>query len=1716
MNDSTGRMSSMVSLVLHRSGMIFLLAFALLAQSAWAQRIGPLVPDNPQRPKASSAERKEAVRPPSLQLSLPSPAAVALPPLGPDDLQRLQPREGRPPVIGVHRRLPEGALKLSFSGGGVKSTAEGAWQSTEAGRLWRLKLTSPSARAMRVHFRDFAIGSGSLWIHSKDGQTVGPYTGSGLYDDGDFWSGIVFGDSLTIEYLPDPAAAGEAVPFQIVAISHIWDDAFGDGAFGDGAEGGAQLPEAAWGGSVKALPGRIDLAVGTPSKKARLTKATQAIQWVERSASLQQPRPKAARPLTPGEPVSFSRGPVDSPTLFHGDFSYQLEVPEDASRVTFTLESDADVALLVRYGEDNDIQDGMPVYDYVADEVFAGTEELVITPQSDPPLQAGTYFVSVGVFATGVVVNCTLTAEVEREGGTPPPTIGGTLTPGQPATFQLGPRDTPTIFFGPNSFQLEVPEDASRVTFTLESDVDVALRVRYGEDNAIQDGRLVTDHAANAVRGAGIEKIVITPSSDPPLRAGTYFVSVSVFATGVVANCTLTAEVELEGETRPTISGGTLTPGQPADFRLGPVDSPTLFTGDHSFRLEVPESAARVTFTLESVDPDVDVDLFVRFGEDNTVQDGGFGTDHAARTFTGNERIGITHRSDPPLQAGTYFVSIMVFDEGVVAEGTLTATVETDAADCHLDVTCYPEWTSSATGVALIFIESNGGSFACSGTLLNNRRQDLTPYFLTAAHCVQTEEEARSVTALWSYQTRTCNGDLPDLRSVPRTEGTGLLSTLGGTAHPEGDITLLQLEGDLPDGIVFQGWDAAPQPVGAQVTGIHHPGSADWGRFKRISFGQIISEDDTYFNVSYPVGQGYTEPGSSGSAVFGNSETVVGALSGGDIVGYACPTEPVVDYFTHFSAFYPHIRPFIDSTLPEITGGALPPRQPVGFRLGPVDTPMLFSGDSSFQVEVPENTTRVTFTLQSVDPDVNVDLYVRHGEDNVIRDGRVVSDYSSTGATGNEQIVVTRQSDPPLRAGTYYVSLMLRTTGAVAEVTLTAEFDAPPPAGGQIYYFPHLAVGASWQTTITYINYSSEEVSCQTDFLSDQGTPLLVSFPALGPVTSRPDVLPTGGSVHEETDVGLSAPFAAGWARATCSGPVKASLLFRQYDSAGAPVAEAGVNAAAVPATRFVTFAEQAAGQAGTGVAYANPSDTAAVVTFTARDEAGRTLDSVDQTLMPGGHGAQNMADLFGLRSFSGSLKITSPEPIVSLSINAEAAPIFSSLPPGELDPSAQGPTTYYFPHLAVGASWQTTITYINYSSQEVSCQTDFLSDQGTPLMVSFPERGRVDSRPDVLPPGGSVHEETDVGLSAPFAAGWARATCSGPVKASLLFRQYDSTGLPTGEAGVNAAAVPATRFVTFAEQAAGQPGTGVAYANPSDTAEVLITFTARDAAGDVLDSVDRTLMPKGHGAQNMAGLFGLPSFTGSLKITSPEPIVSLSINAEAAPVFSSLPPGELDAADIPGEMLAPADEAAFNDLFVGKRVRSDIPNYYIDFSSPGRFRETEGAEVFSGSYSYRNTGPNTGTVTLNYDDGDRCTFRLTFTSATSGTATFSCNDGTSGSTGWRLVEIPPDDGDGDAKQVCATGRTIESESECALQYPQGTPDAGLQFGRFAVGVQLGSEKGCLYIGAGFLSCSSGSISEKGTLTAPSGNRYPLDFAAGKIEDSSSWRISRLSITLQE
>jgi len=245
---------------------------------------------------------------------------------------------------------------------------------------------------------------------------------------------------------------------------------------------------------------------------------------------------------------------------------------------------------------------------------------------------------------------------------------------------------------------------------------------------------------------------------------------------------------------------------------------------------------------------------------------------------------------------------------------------------------------------------------------------------------------------------------------------------------------------------------------------------------------------------------------------------------------------------------------------------------------------------------------------------------------------------------------------------------------------------------------------------------------------------------------------------------------------------------------------------------------------------------------------------------------------------------------------NCSAGPV--SLTPGAV---ISGPVTgsatfnqgntYYFSQLAFAGGYQTILTYVNYSLQTVTCVTNFYSDAGAPLSIPF-SQGTISSRTDILPPGQSIHDISLGNAKAAIAQGWAQATCTGPVQASVLYRYYNTSvvpPVPIGEAGVNAETAPTTEFVTFAQTA-----TGVAYANPSTTQSATITLTVLSSTGALLGSNIITLGPLQHGAANLGPLLGLSSFTGSVEITSTIPIISLSLNAEVFPVFSSLPPGDL------------------------------------------------------------------------------------------------------------------------------------------------------------------------------------------------------------------------------
>ena len=80
-----------------------------------------------------------------------------------------------------------------------------------------------------------------------------------------------------------------------------------------------------------------------------------------------------------------------------------------------------------------------------------------------------------------------------------------------------------------------------------------------------------------------------------------------------------------------------------------------------------------------------------------------------------------------------------------------------------------------------------------------------------------------------------------------------------------------------------------------------------------------------------------------------------------------------------------------------------------------------------------------------------------------------------------------------------------------------------------------------------------------------------------------------------------------------------------------------------------------------------------------------------------------------------------------------------------------------------------------------------------------------------------------------------------------------------------------------------------------------------------------------------------------------------------------------------------------------------------IVFLAGNHFEETdpEGA-VSTGSYAFQSHGSRTGSLTLNYDGGKSCTVQLTFTSATTGTSSYRCSDGSSGSESFQLASPPP------------------------------------------------------------------------------------------------------------
>jgi uncharacterized protein (TIGR03437 family) len=248
------------------------------------------------------------------------------------------------------------------------------------------------------------------------------------------------------------------------------------------------------------------------------------------------------------------------------------------------------------------------------------------------------------------------------------------------------------------------------------------------------------------------------------------------------------------------------------------------------------------------------------------------------------------------------------------------------AANCHIDFRCEPDWRGTGSSVASYNFVRGGSFFVCSGALLNSTSQNKQPYFLTAAHCVDSDTSARTIEAYWLYESPSCNAPGPESpRGFPRVVGGRVLST---ARYSGGDYSFLLLNAFPTADVTLAGWSAASVPAGRAATGVHHPD----GSYKRISFGQTANAVNTIVGgelapasrfVRVLWSRGITEPGSSGSPVFDQERRLIGALSHGPGPppgGSYCDVDPARDSYGRFSEYFPDIeRWLMGEPAPDVT-----------------------------------------------------------------------------------------------------------------------------------------------------------------------------------------------------------------------------------------------------------------------------------------------------------------------------------------------------------------------------------------------------------------------------------------------------------------------------------------------------------------------------------------------------------------------------------------------------------------------------------------------------------------------------------------------------------------------------------------------------------------------------------------------------------------------------
>ena len=263
---------------------------------------------------------------------------------------------------------------------------------------------------------------------------------------------------------------------------------------------------------------------------------------------------------------------------------------------------------------------------------------------------------------------------------------------------------------------------------------------------------------------------------------------------------------------------------------------------------------------------------------------------------------------------------------------------------CEVNVNCSEgtAWQEQKRGVTRIQIKRGTATLYCTGSVVNNTKNDGKPYILTADHCgrLSTDIDLTKWIFYFNYEAKTC--------AIPTTEpwasaitGAKKIASGGEGGNNGSDFFLVLLNTSIPDTfhVHYNGWSRDTIPSYTGVT-IHHPEgdikkvstyttpvqASYWSGDSKLAHWRVVWSETVN-------GHATTEFGSSGSPLFDNHGHIIGTLTGGDS---SCDSTALglPDYYGMFSYHWDkngtdstqQLKPWLDpinANVMELNGWAL-------------------------------------------------------------------------------------------------------------------------------------------------------------------------------------------------------------------------------------------------------------------------------------------------------------------------------------------------------------------------------------------------------------------------------------------------------------------------------------------------------------------------------------------------------------------------------------------------------------------------------------------------------------------------------------------------------------------------------------------------------------------------------------------------------------------------